>query len=493
METVTTLKSPELGAKGTSNHQLRTLLAMASVALLLNYVETMVIPGVPTIQKDFSTTSSLVSWITSGFLIVGSAVSPLMGKLGDSYGKKRMFLVALVFYTAGVGLAGFSPSIYFLIAARAVQGIGFAVIPLALAIISEVFPKERIAMAQGIISATFAIGAAAGLVLGAYIVQDIGWQWAFHSAFVVSVALFFVMARVIPIGSQGTGRKVDYSTIGMLMAGVSLALLYLTEGPYQGWYSWYDLVALATGLALTVGFFVAEGRRENPLIPPKLLAIRNVQVANGVGVISGISMFLLFFAVTYYTQLPKAFGGLGLSVISSGLTVAPATVLMLVAGPVMGRMVSKVGPKPIIILGALIGIAGSLLFVFNRGTSLDVTIDAAVSLVGAVSVIIPIVNMVTISLPRESVATGLGLNTMLRNIGGALGPVLATTIMSTYTLNVPKGLAPPGLSLPSAAAFDYIFYLGAAALVVAILLSLAAKNYTFPTPEKPALHTEEKP
>ncbi|HEV2390103.1 MAG TPA: MFS transporter, partial [Nitrososphaerales archaeon] len=194
------------------NSQLRALLAMVGVALLLNYVETMVIPGAPTIQKDFGTTASTVSWITSAFLIVGSAVSPLMGKLGDSYGKKRMFLVALVFYTAGVGLAGFSPSIYFLIAARAVQGIGFAIVPLALAIIAETFPRERMAAAQGIVSATFAIGAAAGLVVGAYIVEDFGWQWAFHSAFVASIALFVLVSRVLPAGNPGTGRKVNYTT-----------------------------------------------------------------------------------------------------------------------------------------------------------------------------------------------------------------------------------------------------------------------------------------
>ncbi|MGA2664547.1 MAG: hypothetical protein ABSF83_06370, partial [Nitrososphaerales archaeon] len=100
-------------------------------------------------------------------------------------------------------------------------------------------------------------------------------------------------------------------------------------------------------------------------------------------------------------------------------------------------------------------------------------------LAGAVSIIIPIVNMVTLSLPSENVATGLGLNTMLRNIGGALGPVLATTIMSTYTLSLPKGVLPPGTTVPSASAFDYIFYLGVAALAVAVLLSLTAKNYTF--------------
>ena len=458
---------------------MRALLSMVGVALLLNYVETMVIPGAPTIQRYFSTTSSDVSWITSAFLIVGSAVSPLLGKLGDSYGKKRMFLVALLFYTAGVGIAGFSNSIYFLIAARAIQGIGFAIVPLALAIIAETFPRERIAAAQGIISATFAVGAAAGLVIGAYIVEDFGWQWAFHSAFVVSVALFLVISKLLPTGNPGTGRKVNYATIGLLMAGVSLILLYLTEGPYRGWYSGYDLGALAAGVALTVGFFLAESRVANPLIQLRLLRIRNVLVANGVGVISGISMFSLFFALTYYGQLPKAFGGLGLDVISAGLTIAPATLLMLVAGPLIGRLVQRTGPKPAMILGALVAMAGTLLFVVNRSTTTDVMIDMAFSLVGLVSIIIPITNMVSISLPPETVGTGLGLNTMLRNIGGAVGPVVATSIMSTYALSLPAGALPPGVSLPSATAFDYIFYLGAAVLLGAVILGLFSTNYVF--------------
>ena len=463
-----------------SNHQLRALLSMVGVALLLNYVETMIIPGIPTIQGDFRATSSVVSWVTSAFLIVGSAVSPLFGKLGDSYGKKRMFLVALVFYTAGVGLAGFSPSIEFLILSRAIQGIGFAIVPLALAIIAETFPKERIATAQGVVSATFAIGAAAGLVVGAYIVQDLGWQWAFHSAFILSVVLFAMVAYVLPKGSPGTGKSVGYSTVVMLMSGISLLLLYLTEGPYEGWYSTYEVLALVAGAGLTVGFFYAESRRPNPLIQLSLLRVRNVFVANGVGILSGISMFLLFFAVVYYAENPKPFG-LGLDTITAGLTLAPATVLMLVAGPGIGRIVSRFGPKPAMILGACIAITGFLLFIVNRGAPNDVVIDTAVSMVGGVSIIIPIVNMVSVSLPRETVATGLGLNTMLRNMGGALGPVIATTIMSTYyvTATVPTPAGPVTLKFPTPTAYNYVFYLGIAAMVVAIAFSLASRNYTF--------------
>jgi EmrB/QacA subfamily drug resistance transporter len=446
---------------------------MVGVALLLNYVETMIIPGVPTIQKDFATSESVVSWITSAFLIVGSAVSPLFGKLGDSFGKKRMFLIALVFYTAGVGIAGFSPSIDFLIAARAVQGIGFAIVPLALAIIAETFPKERIATAQGVVSATFAIGASLGLIVGSYIIQDLGWQWAFHSAFVLSVVLFIVIARFLPRGNPGTGRRVDYETVVLLMAGVSFILLYLTEGPYSGWYSTYNLAALALGVAMTVGFFVAESRKSNPLIQLSLLRIRNVLVANGTGILSGIGMFMLFFAVVYYTELPAPFG-LGLDTISAGLTLAPATVIMLAAGPGFGRLVTKAGPKPALVLGGVIAICGFALFVFNRSTTTDVVIDTAISMVGAVAIIIPIVNMISVSLPDETVATGLGLNTMLRNIGGAIGPVVATTIMSTYTTTVQ-----PHVSFPNSTAFDYIFYLGIVSMVLVVIFSLATKNYVF--------------
>jgi EmrB/QacA subfamily drug resistance transporter len=469
---------------GTSSHQLRALLSMVGVALLLNYVETMILPGILSIQTYFSTTVSAVSWVTSAFLIVGSAVSPLFGKLGDSYGKKKMFLIALVFYTAGVGVAGFSPSIYFLIGARAVQGIGFAIVPLALAIIAETFPNERIATAQGVVSATFAIGAAAGLILGAYIVQDLGWQWAFHSAFILSVVLFVVIWRFLPQGHTGTGRKVDYETVVLLMAGVSLVLLYLSEGPYEGWYSTYGLAALVAGLALTIGFFVAEARKTNPLIQLSLLRIRNVLVANGIGIISGIGMFMLFYAVVYYAEDPVPLG-LGLDIIAAGLTIGPAAIAMLVAGPAIGVLVTRYGPKPTMVIGGVIAISGFSLFILDTGTTTGLVVATAVSMVGAVSLIIPIVNMISVSLPRENVATGLGLNTMLRNIGGAIGPVVATTIMSTYTTilkiphQTPGGVVLVPVAFPNSTAFDYVFYLGIAVMVVAIVLSLAAKNYVF--------------
>jgi len=188
-------------------------------------------------------------------------------------------------------------------------------------------------------------------------------------------------------------------------------------------------------------------------------------------------MFMLFYALVYYAEDPQPLG-LGLKIIAAGLTIAPATLGMLAGGPLFARAVIRFGPKPTVIVGSSLAILGMLLLIVNRATQFDVALDCVVTLVGVVGVLIPIVNMITLSLPYDSVATGLGLNTMLRNVGGALGPVLATTVMSTYTTSFALG---PGvtIALPNSTAFDYVFCLGIGVLVLAIAISLTAKNYTF--------------
>jgi len=459
----------------------KVLLTVTAVALLVNYVETMVIPGIPTIQSDLNTTETIASWITSAFLIVGAAVAPLFGKLGDIYGKKKIFLIVLIFYIAGVGLAGFAPTIYFLLFARAVQGVGFAVIPLGLAIITDIFPKEKVATAQGIISGTFAIGATAGLVIGAYIVQDIGWQWAFHSAFILSIILFFIVLKMLKKDTPGQKSKVDYLGAAILMAGVTLALVYLSEAPTLGWLSLENIGFLVPGLILTVFFFIFESRRADPLIQLSLLKIRNVLIANIVGILTGMAMFLVFFGVIYFAQQKPLPYGLGLDIITTGLTLAPATLVMLVAGPLIGRSMTRIGPKPVLFLGASISLAGMILFVYSRSSTFDLTVDVAVVLIGVVSMIIPIINMVAVSLPSSNTAVGLGLNTMLRNLGGAIGPVVATTIMSTYYDVITKVVNghPVIIVLANPTAFNIVFGVGIILTIAVLILSLLIKNYTF--------------
>ena len=186
----------------------KVLITVIAAVVLINYVETMVIPGIPDIQKDLGITDSVASWITSIFLIVGAAVAPLLGKLGDIYGKKKVFMITLACYIVGVGMAGLATSIDALLLARAIQGIGFAVLPLSIALVTDVYPNEKVAMAQGLISGSVAIGITAGLVIGACMVQDLGWHYAFYTAFVLSIIMFVLALKVLRKDSfQATGSK----------------------------------------------------------------------------------------------------------------------------------------------------------------------------------------------------------------------------------------------------------------------------------------------
>jgi MFS family permease len=298
---------------------------------------------------------------------------------------------------------------------------------------------------------------------------------------VLSIVLFVLVWKVIKRDSPGPKRRVDYLGALILMSGVTLLLVYATEGPSLGWLSADEVALLVPGMALTLFFFYFETKRAEPLIRPDLLRIRNVLVANLVGIVSGIVMFLLFFAIVYYAELPAPFG-LSLGIVATGLTLAPATLGMLVAGPFAGRAVARFGPRPMLFVGAFSMIAGLTLFILNRPTTLDLAIDLVFSLVGIVCTIIPIVNMISISLPRETIVVGLGINTMLRNLGGAIGPVVATAIMATYTsplIQVINGHPTPVAQLPNATAFDIVFGVGLAPIIVVIVLSSMSKNYTF--------------
>ncbi len=472
--------------KGPKEKQTRTyatsvLITAIAAILLVSFVETIVIPGIPVIQKDLSTTDSVASWITSAFLIVGAAVAPLFGKLGDIYGKKRMFMLVLACYIVGVGIAGLASSITVLLIARAIQGIGFASLPLGLALVTDVYPRDKVAVAQGIISGMVAVGAVIGLVVGAYIMQYLNWHDAFYLAFIISMIVFILAFKILRNDIPTVKRKMDYLGTFILMVGVTLVLVYLTEAPTIGWITLESMAFLAPGIVLTVYFFIFENRTSSPLIQLGLLKVRNVLMANLIGLASSMAMFLAFFAIIYYAEYPVPYG-LGLDVLTTGLTVVPAAIVMMVTAPFVGRMLANKGPRPMVISGALVMALGFIMFILNRSSQVMICIDSTIALFGVVTVMIPMTNMISMSMPTNDVTTGLGFNSMLRNLGGAVGPVLATTILTTFTVSLFVSEGGTQIlvgTMPSSTAFDVIFFIGMVLSALIVLMGLFIKNYKF--------------
>lgn len=475
-------KSIPTGNAKADSYPIRALVTLTSVALLMSYGLTMVITGIPIIQKDLSTTSVIASWISAIVLLVGAMAMPVFGKLGDVYGKKEMIIVTLVLYTVGVSIAGFSNSIQLLLFAQALQGVGMAMIPLALGLLTDIFPKEKLAGAQGAIVGSAAISTALGLIVGAYIVENLGWQYTFRTSAIIGVILLIPVIAVLKRDTAYVKSRVDYAGALILSLGIGLILVYTTEGSTLGWLSLEELSFLIFGFAMTILFFVFEGRISAPLIKPSLLRVKNVLIANLVMIVVGLMNFLLFYAVVYYAELPKIYGGLGFDAITTGLTLAPGTIVMLIAGPVAGRLLPKVGPKPILVSGAGIGILSFILLLANRGTGIAVTIDVAIAFTGLIALLVPIVNLISMSLLKESVTVGQGFNQTLKQIGSAIGPVFTTTILASYTDPITRVIGGKSVvvaAVPSATAFNVVFALGIALAVIIITISLAIKNGSF--------------
>ncbi len=456
------------------------ILAVLTLSTMITmYVEAMVIPSLPHIESALSATDEEAAWIVSAFLVVGAAVAPLFGKLGDVHGKKRLFLASLAAYSAAVLAAGFSPNVYFLIAMRALQGFGFSLFPLSMSIVTDVFPSERVATAQGIISAMMAIGMTVGMIAGAYVEEYLGWRAMFHIGFALSAAMLAASYAILEERPAASRGKVDYWSTTLLASGIALVLVYLTEAPYSGWASLRQLALISSGAALLAGFVAYARRAENPLIGLDLLGIRNVAVANAAGFLSGVSMFTLFLGVIYYAEeLPPY--GLGLSVLSAALSLLPATLAMIAIAPLVGSATSSLGPRPVLAFGSLASALGFWLFTFDRAGPAELVVDSFVTGVGIVSLMIPIVNMVAVSMPRDSVTVGLGFNTTMRYLGASLGPVIAATIMTTHKWWVVYAPSPaPTLmfSEAGAVAFNYIFMVGMAFSLATLAVSLLTANY----------------
>src|SRR5665647_2626847 len=321
-------RSPALAGTGTG-----ILILLSLIALMIMYTETMLIAALPTIQTQFNTTTAWTAWVISIYLVVGAVATPILGKLGDSYGKRRFFLVAMVLYTVGVIGNGFAWSLASLLLFRAIQGIGLAIFPLAFAIIRDEFPPERVPPATGIVSAMFGVGAAVGLVVGSWVANNYGWQTTYHSVIPVALVLVVVAALTLKESPIRTPSRVDFPG----------------------------------AITFAIAFIVIEMRTRDPMIDLAMLRKRNVFLPNITSFVSGLAMFMLFQSVVYIMEYPAPVG-FGTDIFRAGEILAPAAAFMLVAGPVAGAIVTRRGAKLPLFIGAAILAASFYYYYLFRAT-----------------------------------------------------------------------------------------------------------------------------
>jgi len=468
--------SPANAEKG-DGYSTKVLIVLASIAIMVMYVEAMAFPSLEKVMDSYGLQypedAALASWVITIYMVVGAVAIPVFGKLGDIYGKKKMLTIAMIIYSVAVTMTGFSrdisDSFYVLLAFRAVQGLGMSMFPLAFSLIRDEFPVERIAIAQGVVSASFGVGTAVGFVLGGFVVDNWGWQWTYHTVipFVVLATLFVTFRiRESPIKLQA---KVDYIGAGFLGLVLLSFLVAVTEGDNRGWMDPVILSLFVISVLALVGFVIRQLDAKDPLVRPALMKVRDIALVNVIAFVIGFGLFGAQSVIALIAQFE-----FHLDPLHTGFLMLPVSAVSLIMGPTVGMLVKRRGPKWPIVVGMLLPVVGFIYLFFNHETQLDVVIGITIMGGGMSFAMVGSINMVIISTPQRETAISSAMNMIIRTAGSVVGPAVATVIIAAYKHPLIDPVTHQFLGyVTDDAAYEIVFLLSAAVMILGAVISLA--------------------
>ncbi len=449
------------------------LAIISCLALVTMYGETMVLPAIPNFIKDFDITYNVSSWILSSYLIAGAVMTPIAGKLSDMYGKKKILLVVMMIYSAGILGGGFANSFPTMISARIAQGVGISMFPIAFGIVRDIFPQEKLAIAQGIFTSTFFGGSVVGLIVGARIIASYGWHATFFSVFPIAILLAVVMVKLIhikKIEDSDQSHIIDIKgavalsfTVILFLMGVS----YLEQANGNG-----DSILFFVGSAVsTIIFVVIEKRAKYPLIDLNLLSHSILLPTNIVLMIVGISTFMVYQTIPILIQSPKPLGFGGDAITTAGVQL-PFMIISLIVSAASGFIVSKVGNFKLTAIGTIVCTIGFFGLVEFHSTEFMISAALSVISVGLSFSFVGGFNVILVSSPQKGEGISLGMTVLLILIGQSVGPSLAGMFQQMYSQTIPNV---SGI-FPSAESYLLIFSSSGIISLVSVIMVLILKN-----------------
>lgn len=450
------------------------ILALGLAAMIVSMAGTQVVPILSLLARDLHTGSSGVSWVTTAFLLSAAVFTPLLGRVGDQYGKKRTLVAVLVVMVAGSLLAATTTSLTLLITGRVLQGSATAIFPLALSIIRDQVPHEKLHGAMALVSSTLAFGSGLSLVITGLLTQ--GGHPDYHAVFWVSTGLsvLALLAAIFLVPDRGhaTGGRIDYLGTATLAGFLVLLLLGISQGHSWGWSSGSTLGCFAGSAVMAAGWVLVELKVSAPLVDMRMFSHRQVAFTNLAGLFVGFASFAQFIGISYLVQMPRELTGYGFtaSVLRASVEyLLPSSLIALVAAPIGGILVHRISARGTLALGALIGAGGFAWLAFAHGSSTAVILAGLLTGTSIAFGYASMPALIAASVPLEQTGIANGINSISRSVGSSIASAVVTSLLASKLIHgLPAGVPP----LPQESQFSLSFVIGMGALLLTLPVAL---------------------
>lgn len=440
---------------------------LATAGIASAFTQTMVAPLISQLPGIFDASPANTAWIITATLLAGAVSVPIAGRMGDLFGKKKMMLLLTLPLILGGMVCAVAPTVEIMITGRALQGIGAGIVPLGIAMLRDLVPKEKLSSAIATVSATLGVGGAIGLPVSAAVIEFADWRVLFWASAVATLLVAIAIFCFIPSTPAGAaGQRFDgLGALGLTIALISL-ILAVSKGSGWGWTSTTTLGLFAVAAVSFVLWGFWETRTKDPLVDLRTTLRPRVLLTNIASIFVGFGMYASMLVMPQILQLPGSTGyGLGQSILAAGLWLAPPGLMMLFLSPVGGRLSNKRGPKFTLVLGVSILALGYVVGVFGMGTTWGILATGVVINSGVALAYGAMPSIIMSSVPRSETASANGFNTLMRSLGTTIGAAVIGLVLAQMT--IPLG----GVEVPSEDGFRTALLIGAGVSVVAAIIA----------------------
>lgn len=443
------------------------ILVLSSCGLLVSLIQTMVVPLLPQFPRLMGVSPSTAAWLVTATLVAGAVSAPVLGRLGDMFGKRRMLVVALALIVAGSVIGALAPNIAVLLVGRVLQGTAFGVIALGMSLMRDILPPEKVGSGVGLMSASLGVGGAIGLPLTGLVAQFASWRWLFAGAAVIGVLQIVLVRTLMTESRVRTGGRFD--VVGAIGLGAALVclLLAVSKGAEWGWTSGTVLGLFGGAVVLLPLWGAYELRRRRPLVDLRVSARPAVLWTNVATLCIGFSMFATFMLATQVLQAPVATGyGFGMSLITAGLVLLPLGGAMVIFSSTSALLSRLRGPRTTLVVGLALMVLGNGGFALMPGSVAALIGIATVGSVGATLAYSALPLLIMRAVPETETAAANSLNTLMRQLGTSTCTAVVAAVSTGLVMDV------GGETHPTAAAFSVVFLAAAAAALVGMVVAM---------------------